>query len=74
MVSNTFLTSGVSITDAYPLNHPGLRNRTLVGHMITDPGRKNVHENSLSSYFCLRKPDIKSEEVMNKYFKMLYTS
>lgn len=42
MMNNTFLTSGVSITDAHPLYHPGHINRALVGHMITDLGREMI--------------------------------
>lgn len=51
MMMNKFFKSGVSITDAHPLNQPGHINRTLVGHMIGDPGRK-IHDCCL---FCLWK-------------------
>lgn len=34
VMNNTFFTSGVSITDAHPLSHPGHINRALVGHTV----------------------------------------
>lgn len=46
MMMNTFFKSGVSITHAHPLSHPGHIKRTLVGHMIGDPGRK-IHDRYL---------------------------
>lgn len=68
MMNNKFFTSGVSITDAHPLNPRG---RALEGHTITDLGggirdyrqlrsRKQSHLLVLSEdtrYFKRRAPD-----------------